>query len=158
MDRLSEIIKTIKPIDKAMMENARKRLDNLTKPVGSLGRLEEVARTLAGIKSVEQLKLERKVIFTLAGDHGVVEEGVSAFPQEVTAQMVYNFLRGGAGINVLARHAGADIVVADLGVKEELEVESEKCKVKKVGLGTRNMAKGPATTKEEAIKSTDAGN
>ncbi|RPJ01480.1 MAG: nicotinate-nucleotide--dimethylbenzimidazole phosphoribosyltransferase, partial [Deltaproteobacteria bacterium] len=97
-----------------------------------------------------------KVIFTLAGDHGVTEEGVSAFPSEVTPQMVYNFLRGGAGINVLARFVGARVVIADLGVASVLE-SHPSLKDKKVSMGTRNMAEGPAMTREEAIRSLKAG-
>ncbi len=97
-------------------ETAQKRLDNLTKPLGSLGRLEEFARRLVAITENTMPSLDKKVIFTFAGDHGVADEGVSAFPKEVTKQMVFNFLNGGAGINVLARHAGAEVVVVDLGV------------------------------------------
>jgi nicotinate-nucleotide--dimethylbenzimidazole phosphoribosyltransferase len=92
------------------------RLDQLTKPPGSLGRLEELAWRLAEITGCCPPRLLRPVIFTLAGDHGVVAEGVSAYPQIVTAQMVENFQRGGAAVNVLARWAGAEIVVADIGV------------------------------------------
>jgi nicotinate-nucleotide--dimethylbenzimidazole phosphoribosyltransferase len=90
-------------------------------PRGSLGRLEELSIRLAGIRGRERPRLSRKAIITMAGDHGVVVEGVSAYPQEVTPQMVYNFLRGGAGINVLARHIGARVVVVDMGVAAPLE-------------------------------------
>src|SRR6266498_3810574 len=99
---------------------AQRWLDQLTKPPGSLGRLEELARRLAEISGTCPPRLLRPVIFTLAGDHGVVAEGVSAYPQIVTAQMVENFLRGGAAVNVLARHVGARVVVADLGVASPL--------------------------------------
>ena len=92
------------------MQKAQLRLDNLTKPLGSLGRLEELAKLIVGITAKDNPELRNKVIFTLAGDHGVTEEGISAFPKEVTAQMVHNFLNGGAGINVLARHVGAKVV------------------------------------------------
>ncbi len=105
----------------------------------------------------ENPPVENKVIFTMAGDHGVVKEGVSAFPQEVTAQMVYNFLRRGAGINVLAEHTGTRVVVVDMGVAEELKNKNENLKVKKINFGTKNMAKGPAMTKEEAVRSIEAG-
>ena len=98
----------------------RRRLDQLTKPPGSLGRLEELAVRLASITGICPPPLRDPVIFTLAGDHGVVAQGVSAYPQIVTAQMVENFLRGGAAVNVLARHAGARVVVADLGVAAPL--------------------------------------
>ena len=100
--------------------DAQRWLDQLTKPPGSLGRLEELARRLAEITGRCPPAVEHPVIFTLAGDHGVVEEGVSAYPQVVTAQMVENFIRGGAAVNVLARHAGARVVVADFGVAAPL--------------------------------------
>jgi nicotinate-nucleotide--dimethylbenzimidazole phosphoribosyltransferase len=134
----------------------QRRLDNLTKPPGSLGRLEDLAKRVVMITGNERPSLERLVIFTMAGDHGVVEENVSAFPPEVTPQMVYNFLRGGAGINVLARHVRAKVVVVDMGVAEDLN-PSEGLLIKKVSYGTRNMAKGPAMSREEAIRSIEAG-
>lgn len=101
--------------------------------------------------------VKNKVIFTMAADHGVAKEGVSAFPQEVTLQMVYNFIHGGAGINVLARHVGARVVVVDMGVAEKLKIKSEKLKVRKINFGTKSMAKGPAMTRAEAVKSIEAG-
>ncbi|GAI35760.1 unnamed protein product, partial [marine sediment metagenome] len=118
---LSQILKEIKPLDERAMAKARARQDMLTKPRGSLGRLEELSIKMAGITGKEIPRIEQKAIVTMAGDHGVIAEGVSAYPQEVTAQMVYNFLRGGAGINVLARHIGARVVVIDMGVAANLE-------------------------------------
>ncbi|MHB9155455.1 MAG: nicotinate-nucleotide--dimethylbenzimidazole phosphoribosyltransferase, partial [Endomicrobiales bacterium] len=97
-----------------------------------------------------------KVILTIAGDHGVAAENVSAFPQAVTAQMVYNFLNGGAGINVLARHVGAKVVVLDAGVASDLTPHPDLI-IRKIGYGTRNMAQGPAMTREEAVRSVEAG-
>lgn len=138
------------------MDLTQERLDSLTKPLGSLGRLEELAKVIAGITGKVAPELKQKVIFTFAADHGVSEEGVSAFPKEVTAQMVYNFLRGGAGINVIARHVGAKVVVADLGVASDLDT-SERLISKKINYGTKNIAKGAAMTKEEAINSIIAG-
>ncbi len=157
MGGIEETIKRIGPVNKKLMEEAQKRLDRLTKPKGSLGRLEELAKRVVGITGKKNPSLKNKVIFTMAGDHGVVEEGVSAFPQEVTPQMVYNFIKGGAGINVLARHIGARVVVIDMGVASELKMKSEKLKIKKIGYGTKNMAEGPAMTREEAIKAIEAG-
>ena len=125
MDRIKEIIEKIKPLDPDLMNEAQKRLDNLTKPKGSLGRLEELAKQIVGITQTQTPNFKQKVIFTMASDHGVVEEGISAYPQEVTAQMVYNFIRGGAGINVLARHVNAKVIVIDMGVKEKLKVKSK---------------------------------
>jgi nicotinate-nucleotide--dimethylbenzimidazole phosphoribosyltransferase len=156
MQKLNEIINRIKRIDSSLIEKTQKRLDNLTKPQGSLGRLEELAKQIVGITENENPPIKNKVIFTMAGDHGVVEEGVSAYPKEVTAQMVYNFIRGGAGINVLARHVGIRVVIVDMGVACDLEPHSELV-VKKVNHGTKNMTKGPAMTKEEAIKSIENG-
>lgn len=153
---LNETIKNIEAVDPEVVKRAQVRLDDLTKPVGSLGRLEELARTIVGMTGKENPELKSKVIFTFAGDHGVTEEGVSAYPKEVTVQMVYNFLRGGAGINVLARHAGARVVVADLGVAEDLKAHPGLI-IKKAGYGTKNMAKGAAMTRDEAIRSIEAG-
>ena len=99
------------------------------------------------------------MIFTFAGDHGIVDEGVSAYPKEVTPQMVFNFLRGGAGINVLARHAGSEVVVVDMGVDYDFgAVEGGQGLIDmKVMKGTRNFAKGPAMTKDEAVKCVESG-
>jgi nicotinate-nucleotide--dimethylbenzimidazole phosphoribosyltransferase len=146
----------IEPLDQEAMRQAQARQDNLTKPQGSLGLLEQLSVKVAGIKGVAQPRIRDKVIVTMAGDHGVTAEGVSLFPQEVTAQMVYNFLRGGAGINVLARHMGARVVVVDIGVATDLEPHPELL-VKKVAYGTKNMAQGPAMSREEAMEAIEAG-
>lgn len=156
MQKLNETIKRIEKIDYSLAKRTQKRLDNLTKPQGSLGRLEELAKQVVEITRNENPPLENKVIFTMAGDHGVVKEGVSAFPQEVTPQMVYNFIRGGAGINVLAKHVGARVIVIDMGVASDLDSHPGLV-IKKVNYGTKNMADGPAMTKEEAIRSLEAG-
>jgi len=149
-------MKKITALDNELMEEAQVRLDNLTKPQGSLGRLEELAKLIVGITRKKGPILKNKIIFTLASDHGVTVEGVSAYPKEVTAQMVYNFLRGGAGINVLAKHIGARVMVVDLGVAEDLKPHS-KLVIKKINYGTKNMVKGPAMTRTEAIKSIETG-
>ncbi|MBM4348498.1 MAG: nicotinate-nucleotide--dimethylbenzimidazole phosphoribosyltransferase [Deltaproteobacteria bacterium] len=156
MDKIQQVIADIKPLDEKVLAEARTRQDNLTKPRGSLGQLESLSIQVAGIKGILRPKIVHKVIFTLAGDHGVTEEGVSAYPPEVTPQMIYNFLRGGAGINVLARHVGARVVVADIGVASILQTHPE-LKDKKVAMGTQNMAKGPAMSREEAHRSIEAG-
>lgn len=156
MDLLSKTLKNIKPVDGEWYESAQKHLDNLTKPVGSLGRLEEFARRLVAIAANNSPLLDKKVIFTFAGDHGVTEEGVSAFPKEVTPQMVLNFLRGGAGINVLARHAGAEVIVVDIGVDHDFGEVDGLVKIKVVK-GTKNFTKGPAMTKDEALKCIETG-
>jgi len=126
--KIEETIQKIKPVNFKLMEKAQEKLDDLTKPQGSLGKLEDFARRIVGISETLSPTIKRKVIFVMAGDHGVAEEGVSAYPQEVTFQMVYNFIRGGAGINVLARHIGAEI-----------------------------MVKGPAMSKDEAERAIIAG-
>ena len=156
MKKINEVIAEIEDLDSDLMGKAQERLDNLTKPQGSLGRLEELAKLIVGITRKESPTLKNKVIFTLAGDHGVTEEGVSAFPKEVTPQMVYNFLKGGAGINVLANHVGARVVVVDAGVAVGLEPHPDLV-IKKINYGTKNMTKGPAMTREEAIRSIESG-
>jgi nicotinate-nucleotide--dimethylbenzimidazole phosphoribosyltransferase len=156
MELLSNTIKMIKPLDKGAMAEARSRQDALTKPQGSLGRLEELSIKLAGIQGKAIPQIRQKVIFTLAGDHGVVAEGVGNWPQEVTAQMVANFLRGGAGINVLAHHAGARVVVVDMGVATTLEPHPQLVS-RKIAPGTRDMFSGPAMTPEQAVKSVETG-
>ncbi|MFH0918217.1 MAG: nicotinate-nucleotide--dimethylbenzimidazole phosphoribosyltransferase, partial [Candidatus Omnitrophota bacterium] len=156
MERIQNIVKRIQPIDQNIIQKTQKRLDNLTKPLGSLGRLEELAKQICGITGKDSPVLKNKVIFTLAGDHGVTDEKVSPYPKEVTAQMVYNFLNGGAGINVLAKHAGARVVIADLGVACDLKPHPELV-IKKINYGTKNITKGPAMTRDEAIKAIEAG-
>jgi nicotinate-nucleotide--dimethylbenzimidazole phosphoribosyltransferase len=156
MDKIKHVIASIQPLDEKAMTEARSRQDNLTKPLGSLGQLESLSIQVAGIKRDPRPRIVQKVIFTLAGDHGVTQEGVSAYPSEVTPQMVFNFLRGGAGINVLARHVGARVIVADLGVASDLGKHPD-LKDKKVAMGTRNMAREPAMTREEAVRAIEAG-
>ncbi|MBL7170494.1 MAG: nicotinate-nucleotide--dimethylbenzimidazole phosphoribosyltransferase [Candidatus Omnitrophica bacterium] len=156
MSKIDSVVTSITPVDPALLDRAQKRLDNLTKPRGSLGRLEEAARRVAAITGKEKPELKQKVIFTLAGDHGVAKKGVSAFPQDVTPQMVENFLRGGAGINVLARHVGARVVVVDMGVGVDIPPR-EGLLNRKVGYGTKDMSQGAAMTREEAIKAIETG-
>src|SRR5205814_4131638 len=115
-----------------------KRLDNLTKPPGSLGRLEEFARTFGFMRGSTALELQKRAIFTFAADHGVSRAGVSAYPREVTAQMVFNLLSGGAAINVLCRHYGIQNVVVDVGVDYDFG-ELPGLVGKKVGRGTQNF-------------------
>lgn len=156
MKKIKETIKNITELDYRLMEEAQVRLDNLTKPKDSLGRLEELAKLIVGITRKKDPVLKNKIIFTLAADHGVTEEGISAYPKEVTAQMVYNFLNEGAAINVLARHIGARVLVADVGVAEDLK-PYPKLIIKKINYGTKNMVKGPAMSRDEAIKSIETG-
>lgn len=154
--KITETISKIKPLDIRLMLLAQNHLDNLTKPLGSLGRLENLAKQIVGVTANLKPEIKNKVIFTMAADHGVVEEKVSAYPAEVTEQMVYNFIRGGAGINVLARHIGAKVIVVDMGVARDLRPHPDLI-IKKVNYGTKNMCKFPAMSKEEAIKSVAYG-
>jgi len=138
------------------MAGARERQDRLTKPPGSLGRLEELTVQLAGITGLPIPVIREKVIIIMAGDHGVVSEGVSAFPREVTLQMMANFLRGGAAINVLARHVGARITIVDMGIATDLDPHPALV-IKKVARGTANITQGPAMTREQAEQVIHAG-
>jgi nicotinate-nucleotide--dimethylbenzimidazole phosphoribosyltransferase len=131
-------------------------LDQKTKPRGSLGRLEEIACQLASIAGTPRLELPIKAIVVMGGDHGVAEEGVSAYPQEVTAQMLLNFARGGAAINVLARQAGAEVVLVDMGVKSPLPALPE-IRSHRLAPGTDNFTHGPAMTRQHAIAAIEIG-
>lgn len=155
MDLLNEAISNIKPLNKEAMDKARERQNSLTKPAGSLGVLEEISIQLAGITGNVINEVDRKTIVVMAGDHGVTDEGVSAFPKEVTSQMVLNFINGGAGINVLARHVGAEVIVVDIGVATEIN-HSDVIN-RKVKLGTANFAREPAMTRDEAIQAIEVG-
>ena len=156
MTLLHDTLAKIQPVDTELLKKAQAKLDNKTKPLGSLGRLEEFAGRFAAITGSLDPDTEKKVIFTFAADHGVVAEGVSAFPKEVTPQMVFNFLRGGAGVNVLARHAGVEVRVVDIGVDHDFEGIPGLIH-RKIARGTRNFAKGPAMTREEAVAAIETG-
>ncbi len=156
MESLAKIIEAIKPLDESYIEKAQIRLDNLTKPKGSLGRLEDFAKTLVAIKEDLYPRIDRKRIVTFAADHGITDEGISAFPKEVTRQMILNFLQGGAGINVLARHIGAEVIVVDIGVDHDFG-QLEGLVVRKIGMGTGNISKGPAMERREAVESLHVG-
>ena len=149
--RLQALIDSVQPTDPAAEDRARKRLDSLTKPPGSLGRLEDLAAQVARIQDTDRPLVERKVIIVMAADHGVVAEGVSPYPQEVTVQMVANFAAGGAAVNQLAAAVGAQVRVVDVGVAGDVAaipgVEHEK-----IAPGTQNLAAGPAMTREEAAR------
>ncbi len=144
-----ELLEHIHGLDQAAIAQVQERLDSLTKPQGSLGQLEEMAKQLGGIQGTAHPQIKKKAILLMAGDHGVVAEGVSAFPQEVTPQMMYNFLRGGAAINVLSRQAGAEVICTDVGVAFPLE-PAELMK-RRVANGTKNMAVEPAMTMAETL-------
>lgn len=155
MERIFELAATVAPLDASAMEQARMRQQQLTKPPGSLGRLEEIAVQLAGITKQPVPVIKRKAVIVMAADHGVAVEGVSAYPSAVTPQMVLNFLHGGAAINSLARHAGAEVVVVDVGVAAPIDAPGVLAR--KVALGTANMARGPAMTREQVLAAINAG-
>jgi len=151
-----EAVKKIRPVSKVWLAKAKERLDNLTKPRGSLGMIEALAAKYAAIREEDPITVPSKKIFVFVGDHDVVVEGVSAYPQEVTALMVKNFLTGGAGVNVLGRCAGAEVFVIDMGMKEDL-VDSRALIKRNVRRGAGNIAAGPAMTREEAEKAINVG-
>ncbi|MFC1965970.1 nicotinate-nucleotide--dimethylbenzimidazole phosphoribosyltransferase [Chloroflexota bacterium] len=155
-ERLSNIIGMIKPLDEKAMSEARARQDILTKPQGSLGRLEGLSIQLAGIQGKAIPQVKHKAVIVMAGDHGVVAEGVGNWPQEVTAQMVCNFLGGGAGINVIARQVGARVIVVDMGVAGKLEAHPQLLS-RKVASGTRNMSLGSAMSMKQAVEAIETG-
>lgn len=156
MDLLKQTRQAIKPLDLSLKPAIQAHLDQLTKPPGSLGRLEDLAIQYCLIRNTTRPSLGQKMIFTFAGDHGVAEEGVSAFPKEVTPQMVRNMLAGGAAVNVLARHVGAEVKVIDIGVADPLTGASGLLQ-RKVKSGTANFSKGPAMEREEAIQALETG-
>jgi len=156
MSVLEQTIAAIGPLDAAAMQAARQRQSQLTKPPGSLGRLEELSIRVAGMQGTARPDVSRKALFVMAGDHGVVAEGVTAFPQDVTWQMVANFAAGGAAINVLGRQLGAKVIVVDVGVVGDAPVNGA-VRVDKVGRGTANMAVGPAMTRQQAERALEVG-
>jgi nicotinate-nucleotide--dimethylbenzimidazole phosphoribosyltransferase len=155
MSRLRRLREAIGAPDASSGIAAERHLDQLTKPPGSLGRLEEIAARLAALRGGAP-SVDRPVVFTLAADHGVAAEGVSAYPQAVTVQMLENFLSGGAAINVLARHAGARLILADFGVAT-LVGARDGLVDRRMGPGTANMTKGPAMSRATALAAIDAG-
>jgi nicotinate-nucleotide--dimethylbenzimidazole phosphoribosyltransferase len=153
---LKEILNRIKPLDDSAMTAARQRQDMLTKPHGSLGKLEDLSIQIAGIKADPLPGIEHKAIITMAADHGVVAEGITLYPQEVTSQMVLNFLDGGAAINVLAKHIRARVLVVDMGVIGGFDPNPGLiCKM--IDFGTQDMAIGPAMTRQQAIDALETG-
>ncbi|MBF0549709.1 MAG: nicotinate-nucleotide--dimethylbenzimidazole phosphoribosyltransferase [Deltaproteobacteria bacterium] len=152
--KVIDIAAGIKPVDRIWIERAKERTAQLVMPPRALGRLHDISEQICGIQQTLTPTVERKACLVMAGDHGVAVAGVSAFPQEVTGEMVKTFLRGGAGINALARHAGAEVAVVDMGIIPELDpaalVGGERLLVRKVAAGTQNMVTGPAMTRDQA--------
>jgi nicotinate-nucleotide--dimethylbenzimidazole phosphoribosyltransferase len=159
---LDDLVTSIEPLDRDAMDRAGQRLDRLTKPPGSLGRLETLAIQLAGIRGELVTAIERPAIAVFAGDHGITRQGVSPYPSEVTRQMVANFASGGAAINVLARAAGADLVVVDVGVAGDplapaVLAAGTRFVDARVAAGTRDCSQAPAMTEGEALAAIEAG-
>lgn len=155
-EQLNMVIASVRSTDPAAEEAARRRLDRLTKPAGSLGMLEDIAAKVARIQGTDRPDVGRKAVLLMAGDHGVVEEGVAAFPQDVTWQMIANFSAGGAAINQIAGSVGAEVRVYDVGVAATLP-DLEGVHDRKVAWGTRNMAREPAMTREECAQAVLVG-
>lgn len=157
MELLKSTLEQIKPLDQVAIEKAAGRYGSLTMPPGAMGKIGDIAIKIAGATGNPLPNVPaKKTMILMAGDHGVVAEGVSAFPQEVTPQMVMNFGTGGAAINVFTRHAGADLVLVDIGVAADLPDIPGLVK-SKVAYGTKNMAQGPAMTREEAVQALEVG-
>ena len=156
---LDAAFRNIYPQDASFRDQATARLEQLTMPHWALGDLMDMAVDLAGMTRSLNPPVKRKKVVVMAGDHGVTAEGISKYPSEVTAQMIYNFVNGGAGINALARQVGADVVVVDMGVAADLDdlVKNERIISKKIGKGTDNMAQGPAMTRTHAVLAVEAG-
>ena len=153
---LYEVIANIQPADAAAILRAKARQNQLTKPPGSLGRLEALSIQLAGIFGTERPSPQGKTVIVAAGDHGVVAQGVTGYPQEVTAQMVLNFLGGGAAVSVMARKAGVKLMIVDAGVATPLP-EHPDLRVVGAGRGTADITQGPAMTREQAETCVAAG-
>jgi nicotinate-nucleotide--dimethylbenzimidazole phosphoribosyltransferase len=154
-DELTLTIERIAPLDEAAMRAAEQELDQKTKPRGSLGRLERLAAQYAGIRGDASPPPPVPAVLVAAADHGYADDGVSAYPAEVTAQMVRTFAAGGAAICVLAREAGARLVVVDAGVREP--VDSPAVRSVRIGGGTANAAGGPAMSRDQALRAIAAG-
>ncbi len=161
MMKLVEIVEGIKPVEDEWIQKAQERTAQLVMPTRALGRLHEISERLCGIQKTLAPTINNKAILVMAGDHGVVEESVSAYPQEVTPAMVQTFLAGGAGINAISRQVGADVWVVDMGIIPLLDVTglkgADRLRVEKIGNGTANFTKGPAMSHPDAEKALQVG-
>ncbi len=152
---LDETLKEITHSDKEAVMKAKQHIDNLAKPIGSLGKLEEIGAKFAGITGKTINKVNKKTVVVMCADNGVCDEGVSAAPQSITTLMTYCFPKMTTGVGVLAEFAGADLTIVDIGVKDE--INHPKIISRKIMKGTKNMSIGPAMSREEAIKAIEAG-
>ena len=151
--KLTEIISSIEGVDQTFIEKARERTSQLAMPQRAMGELHSIGERLCGICRTLTPSVNKKAFLVMAGDHGITASGVSAYPQDVTVEMVKTFLRGGAGINVLSRQLGASVLVMDLGIISDLppqDTEEGRLIVSKVAKGTHDFSKGPAMTRDEA--------
>lgn len=155
MKVLNEALNSIKHINEEAVKNANERIDSLLKPIGSLGKLEGIAAKISGITGSLNNKINKKNIIVMCADNGVCEEGVSAAPQDVTIIMTNNFTRRITGVGVLSKFTGTDLTVVDVGVNGD--IQDSKVLKRKVSYGTKNMAKGPAMTREEAVRAIETG-
>ncbi len=160
---LENIIAKIRPLDREAMTAAKAHQDQLAIPLGSLGRLHEFGIRMAGITGDPRPKIEDLAVITMAGDHGVAQQGVSRFPQAVTREMVANFARGGAGVNVLSRHVGARLTVVDIGVAgPKLTPNLKEDKMvrylsRNIAPGTHDISRGPAMSRKQAFCALETG-
>ncbi|NLN97440.1 MAG: nicotinate-nucleotide--dimethylbenzimidazole phosphoribosyltransferase [Eubacteriaceae bacterium] len=154
MKTLEEILNGIEPKDAHWEAKATEKLKGLAIPTWSLGKILDVAQQISAIERTDSPEVTNKMIFTMAADHGVADEGVSAFPQIVTLEMIDNIVRGGAGVNVLTKAAGGTVCLVDMGVKKDLNelVDSGQVVDCKIAYGSENMRKGPAMTREQAVE------
>lgn len=161
MMKLEEVIETIKPVEQEWIQKAQERTAQLVMPTRALGRLHEISEQLCAIQETLEPSINHKAILVMAGDHGVIEEGVSAYPQEVTPAMVQTFLAGGAGINAISRQVGADVWVVDMGVIADVDTTglkgADRLVVRKIASGTANFTKGPAMSRQDAEASVVTG-
>jgi len=160
-EQLEKIIQGIKPLDNRWIDKAKERTAQLVMPTRALGRLHDIAERLCAIRKTLKPSLVKKAILIMAGDHGVVAEGVSAYPQEVTPAMVQTFLAEGAGISAISRHIGTEVSVVDMGIIPDMDPaalpHSERLKIHKIAKGTANLAKGAAMDREQAEESVLTG-
>ena len=158
---LKDVLHGIAPLDGEWLAKAEERTSRLVMPPRALGRLHEISERLCAIQKTLEPKVDTKSILVMAGDHGIVDEGVSAFPQAVTGEMIKTFLAGGAGISALSRQVGAEVYVVDMGIIPDLDPEtlpdSDRFRIRKVAPGTKNMARGPAMTADQAEKAIITG-
>lgn len=156
MNLLQQTIEKVEDLDQEMLVKARERVDSLIKPPKSLGKLEDIAVQLSGITKELFPAVDQKVMIVMAADHGVYEEGVTSNPQEVTIEQTLNIAKGITGVGTIAKVSGAKIVAVDIGIKEDIPSDAGVI-IRKIKKGTDNMAKGPAMTREEAIKALEVG-